>query len=115
MKSTRSHSQVIAPFTCGEISSVILATNDLSIYLPFCAKTTLTIPQLEFKVFTHTKKYVVHLKKNEISKKLGEKQNRLQRVCSKKSRGKKPLRADLQTHGARGEQKDTACEQRRLC
>lgn len=30
--------QVIARFTCGKIHKVILATNDLSIYLPSCAK-----------------------------------------------------------------------------
>lgn len=35
IKSSRTHAQVIARFTCGTIHTVILATNDLSIYLPF--------------------------------------------------------------------------------
>lgn len=67
IKFSRSHVQVIARFTCGKIHTVILATNDLSIYLPFCAKTILTAPQLELKVFTckkkKKKKYVIRLAK----------------------------------------------------
>lgn len=61
--------QVIARFTCGKIHKVILATNDLSIYLPSCAKkekknktkekqTTLTIPQFELKLFTSEKRKI---------------------------------------------------------
>lgn len=39
IKSSRSHAEVIARFTCRKIHTVNLATNDLSIYLPLCAKT----------------------------------------------------------------------------
>lgn len=38
IRSSRRHAQVISRFTCGKIQTVILATIDLSICLPFCAE-----------------------------------------------------------------------------
>lgn len=101
---------------------MILATNDLSIYLPFCAKrknkTKHDFNNSSARVKSpHKQKKVNHPPHK---KKTDATINRLQTVCSKKK--KKTFRADyLQTvrlgerARCQGEEKSTACEQRRLC
>lgn len=105
-------------FTCGQIHTVILAINDLSIYLPFCAKATVTTPQLELKIFTCKKvSHPPRSKKKNKKRKTDATIYRLQTVCSKKLSARTISKQCGFGECARcqGEEKSTACEQQRLC
>lgn len=104
VKSSRSHAQVIARFTCRKIHTVILATNDLSIYLPFCAKhhfdnssARLKSPHMQKSKSSASQK---KKKKNQTDATI----NRLQTVCSKKLSARTISKQCglASAHGARG-------------
>lgn len=126
--------QVIARFTCGKIHKVILATNDLSIYLPSCAKkkkktkTKKKTKQNEFNNSSVRVKTLHEWKKKKKKKKVIKKSHpphkkQMPQLIGSRQYAPKKLSARTiskqcglaSAHGARGRKRAKRVKQRRLC
>lgn len=118
ISSSREHAEVIARFfTCGKIHTVILSTNDLSIYPPFSAgkktpkqnQKTQFPPRRVHTIVSH--RPLSHTEKTDATI------NRLQTVDPKKLSARIYLQTVRLGEGerCRGEEESAACERPRLC